>query len=177
MAPKYFQKINFNIPNLDFDALKGTMVTSYQAPTMNISYYKITNRTILKLLWNIVPFSIKPDYVMLSEVTGYGLLNAHRDHGVVSGLNYYIQTNDEITSFYSLTDKFKNDDQLTNYFTSDQIVFQDSFVAKPNDCYLLDIGQIHSVRSNGGIRRFITWQWISTDYNTVLLSFLPHLSF
>ena len=51
----------------------------------------------------------------------------------------------------------------------DDLECVDSFTAKQNDCYLLDVQQIHSVKKpNNGTRRFITFQWYNATFQDVL---------
>jgi hypothetical protein len=43
------------------------------------------------------------------------------------------------------------------------------FIAEKNDCYLLNVSEIHSVLSpNPGARRMITWQWRNASFDEVL---------
>jgi hypothetical protein len=68
--------------------------------------------------------------------------------------------------------KVHNFRQLDNhYFDVESLNAVEHFVAKEKECYLLDVANIHSVTSNGNNRKFVTWQWVNTDYKHVLGSF------
>jgi hypothetical protein len=169
-----FKKINFKLDNLDFERLKGSVVTSYgRAPRPVLTYYRLKDPEYLKSLMPAGMFAgIPPLQVQLAEIVGSGHLLPHIDHNISACANYYVETNGSTTHFY----KKKEDGQgfaypgraAANIFTLDQVDCVDQFVAEQNDMYLLNVSKIHSVDSpNPGIRKFISWQWVDVPFERI----------
>lgn len=176
-----FKKINFKIEEpVDFERLKGAVVTSYgRDPRPVLTYYRVKDHEYLKsLIGDNLPWdSIPPLQVQLAEIidsTGSHLL-PHIDHNLSACLNYYIQTGNSTTHFYTL----KKDGmgfvypgrQTANIFTLDQVDKVTDFTADDGDTYLLNVSNIHSVETpKPGVRRFIQWQWIGVPFDEVYKS-------
>jgi len=161
----------------DWYKFKGSeLVTSYESGTVFLEYHNTTSLFKNQHVRN--PFKIQPTSVVFAEMKGKGMLLPHRDHGVKTGLNYYISADQDITSFY----KTKNNEVLgfnypgqstSNIYNQDDVVEIDRFVANSNEAYLLDISQIHSVeRISSNSRIFIGYQWADHAYEEVLDSLL-----
>ena len=166
----YYQQIKFSIADFNFEKFKGEISTQYKDTDVTLTYYRINDSELLKTLWRSVPFKIKPDFILLAEIEGIGFLRPHIDHKILTGLNFYVQSNDDITTFYSLKDNIVRQSD-NHYFDVESLNVVEHFVAKEKECYLLDVANIHSVTSNGNNRKFVTWQWVNTDYKHVLGSF------
>lgn len=74
----------------------------------------------------------------------------HTDSGIKSTINFYIKTDDCLTQFYKFnTDKPKTkqvENQSDGYiFDLDDLIPTESFIAKPNEGWVLDVTKPHSV--------------------------------
>ena len=152
------------------------LTSSYQSGTVLLEYRKITNLLLFKSQHTRNPFKIPPTYVRFSEIHGEGILLPHCDHGIKTGLNYYISADKDVTTFY----KTKSDNVVSiqypgrkesNIYDQNDLIEIDRFVASSNEAYLLDVSQIHSVqRVNSKSRVFIGYLWANHSYEEVLES-------
>ena len=167
-----FEKIDFKLPEVNFEKLKGPLVIKYgQNPV--IAYYNIPDKSLYDKLMSVRVFlKTPPNHVQVAEIVGQGHLGPHIDHNINACANYYLDTNCSTTYFYNR----KPDQEGTiypgmdkpNIFKFDQVTLVSAFTAQPKDFYLLDVSSIHSVLSPGWkVRRFITWQWAVDSYLTV----------
>jgi hypothetical protein len=172
-----FKKLNFNLKQTpDFHKLKRSKtITSFgNLPTPVLTYYEIGDLDYLNSLLPEVWKAFSPDEVVLAEIVNINCdqLAPHIDHGVTTALNYYIESLDAVTSFYEL--KENNTGYIypgrttANIFDIDQVIKLDSFTAKNNETFLLDVSKIHSVENTRiGVRRFIQWQWKYLTFDDV----------
>ena len=156
--------------SLDWKRLKGNFQNTYGIPGKSaISYYHIKDFEYFKSAFNTLAFDIEPDTVWYMEVEFYepGYLNPHVDHGPICCINYHIESCEAKTDFYSINGKTKN----KAVFTHDELTLEDSFIAKDNEAWLLDISKPHSVYSSKtGIRKSITWQWLNHSFREIVLT-------
>jgi hypothetical protein len=104
--------------------------------------------------------------VLYATITGNGSsLFPHRDHGITNAFNYYLTTNSEITQFWkpkqnAIPFSYEKGMPKNIYFYED-LNLVDEFVAYPNDCYFLNVSEIHSVKqlNHEMNRSFISFQW------------------
>ena len=173
-----FEKINFKLKEEpDFERLKGAVVTSYgRHPRPILTYYRVKDLDYLNsLLPDDMPWgSIPPLQVQLAEIIDFagGHLLPHIDHNISACANYYMNTNNAKTHFYTLKEQGMGfvypGRQTANIFTLDQVDKVADFTAADNDLFLLNVSQIHSVETpKPGTRRFITWQWIGVPFDEV----------
>lgn len=169
-----YKKIDFKLKDLDFDRLKGDVVTSYgRAPNPVLTYYRLKDPEYFKsLLPEKMFFGIKPKQVQLAEIVGEGHLLPHIDHNISACANYYVETNGSTTYFYNkkphATGFIYPGREVANIFALTDVDLADQFVAEQNDLYLLNVGKIHSVDSpNIGIRKFISFQWVGVPFDEV----------
>ena len=169
-----YKKIEFKLKDLDFDRLKGPVVTSYgRAPRPVLTYFRLNDPEYFKsILPSEILFGIQPVQVQLAEIVGSGHLLPHIDHNISACANYYVDTNGSTTYFYTkkpeATGFIYPGRKVANIFALTDVDQVDQFTAEQNDFYLLDVSQIHSVDSpNAGIRRFISFQWIGTPFEVV----------
>ena len=169
-----FEKINYSIKEFDPERLKGRHHISYgNPPRPTISYYLIKDTEYFKTLCSHPICKIPADYLFFSEITGEGLLKPHRDHNVSCCVNLYFEPNGSTTFFHKEKENigaFVYPGKATaNIYDLHQVNTVGKFIAKKNDCYLLNVSEIHSVLSpNPGARRMLTWQWTDTPYEEVL---------
>jgi hypothetical protein len=154
-----------NLPTLNLDIRPGRLINTHPGKTASISYYEIDD--VDNSILNAIKFKIDPIRICYAEIVGHGTLGAHRDYGAKTALNFYINSCNATTNFYR-TDNHSN----KNIFTMSEIELIDSFIAKDNEYYLLNVDQIHSVIfPETGKRTFITWQW-TVDFEEVIVSLL-----
>lgn len=159
-----FAKINFDFP-FAVKSKRGAFTTNYGP----IAYYKLAGQP--------VPFSVlkawRPDSVRWVEIDGDGIAGPHRDHGLITTLNCYLKTNDEITHFWEpkpgvLGTKYEASVSENLYKTADLEKIS-SFIANTGDAFLLNVSKVHSVeRPNNGLRVFIQLSWNTEPYDKVL---------
>ncbi len=81
----------------------------------------------------------------------------HIDYRRLCGLNVYLEASGEVTQFYDW-----------NAETKDNTVVEE-FVAKPGDCYLLDVSVPHGVLLvKGKARRMLTFSFSHLNFDEVL---------
>jgi hypothetical protein len=160
--------------DIDLGSLKGTLSNKYPGtePGMELRYYYVNN---YKLFYEKLPMFIKllPDIILIAEINGPGHLGAHRDHGTKCVLNWYVESNNDRTFFYKEKLNAKpfvaEGETVANIYSLDEVEIVDTFTAKDNEMYLLNVSEIHSVLStNKGVRRFVNLAWRNADYNTIL---------
>jgi hypothetical protein len=181
----FFKKIdnNFIIPQDNWWKYKGSE---------KIQSYGITEQCMLDM-WQIADqkafnsihkrkfFSIWPDAVSFTVVTGDGYLAPHVDYNTSCSLNYYIQA-DTIDSTF-----FYNPPNASSYhhpgkthssmFKFDDVkdYSVDHFNASSGDAYLLNVSQIHSVfKKTTKPRIFIAYIWRKASFDEVLDDLILH---
>lgn len=168
----YYHKYNLHLDNITADQIRGTPMSQYG----RLKYYTVGNADFVNALPQVC--KIPPDNILLAEITGAGFLTAHRDHLTICCLNYYFESNNSTTIFYKekagATRHSFPGKETANLYSLEQLDKIGSFAAKSEECFLLNVSEIHAVYAPfNGIRRFITWQWVHTPYQTVLENLIP----
>lgn len=164
-----FYKYNLVLPDIDADLIRGEAVSSYG----RLKYHSIKDQDFIKTLPKVS--GITPQNIFLAEISGSGFLQPHRDHGPRCCLNYYFEPSQSITAFYKelpgVTPNTFPGKASANLYDLNQVQKVAAFSARPGDCYLLNVSEIHSVYAPfHGTRRFITWQWVNASYSDILKS-------
>jgi hypothetical protein len=165
-----FLKKDFN----DWESLRGdNLLNSYDSFTTRLEYFNISNLDLFRSIHCKRIFTIRPDRVRFSRITGKGILYPHKDHDTTAVLNYYISTSDDPTIFYKQNEGAKAFSypgrKQENIFNPDDLVEIGRFNASSNDVYLLNVSEIHSVeKSDLEPRLFISYLWNSASYDDVL---------
>jgi hypothetical protein len=86
---------------------------------------------------------------------------AHTDTEIITTINFYIKTDNCRTVFFEPIveepRKFQIKNQTDGYiFNEEDLKEIDSFVAKDNEVWVLDVKKIHSVQGNPTLRKAIT---------------------
>lgn len=179
-----YKKVNVNFlkePKVGWESLKGNKLYSeYKSQQVSLRYYSIDDLDTFKACHMNKFFTIKPDRVTYTTIDGQGFLPPHIDHGYTTVLNYYIQTGNDKTSFY--TKKF--DDLIgynypnkvqANIFKIEDLFETDNFIATNYSAYLLDVSKIHSVSKPNEITRlFISYQWRNHKFLEILKSLMVY---
>ena len=155
-----FAKVNLD---LSFTAgfRKGEFVNRYGA----IAFHKVIGAPFpLEVLktW-------RPDSARWVEIVGAGETGPHKDIGVMTTMNLYMQTSGEVTYFWEPKAGIEPLDVggAFAYSVSD-LILTGSFKAEPGDAYLLDISKVHSVtRTSSSVRKFIQLKWRNIPFTEV----------
>jgi hypothetical protein len=100
-------------------------------------------------IFNIIPVRFRPYFNMLSMEVNTRI-PPHTDSRILSTINFYIKADNCLTQFYEFKSenltKTQTENQTNGYlFKLDELETVNSFIAKPNDAYLLDVTKPHSV--------------------------------
>lgn len=135
-----------------------------------ISYYKINK---LYTLLSPAILALAPDTVTWTEVAPEANL-PHRDHGVSTNLNIYIEPGGAATKFYNINSgaiPYTPDPErfYPNLYRPDDLKFYGEFTAQPQEAYLLDVTQVHQVSGlAGSSRTIIQLSWKKHSYLDLL---------
>lgn len=151
-----------------------------------ITYYKISDLNKLKRVLKKSFFSILPDSVMFTTVTGKSCgLPPHIDHNISVSLNYYINASDKDTTIFytpkpnekpydynsvasNIYNPVKNQENIYKFSQVDEVT---RFTAKSDSAFLLNVSRIHSVDKVSEFpRTFLAFLWREKKYDEVLKS-------
>lgn len=165
----HFKKLDFkNLPLLDVNRLKGSSLFDYG----RIRYFGIADPDYLKEEFINKVFRYPPKDSFFVEVVGE--LRPHTDRGVTSCVNYYLDSGNYITNFWTPTANARKikarryDSRTDTYTEADQgyykedLILMDTLDAKNHELYALNIGQIHSVEpidASIQTRVVVQFQW------------------
>ena len=167
----YHKKINLNIDHLDIDLnkLKGNKLMEY---SNNIGHFKILDTDYLNGIFKNA-FKIPPLEIFLVQAKSQ--ISPHRDYRVVSCMNYYIKPEGYATNFWIpkpnarkirgfRVDRQNKYEIVDLSYEKNDLLLVDTFTAKENDAYLLNIGEVHSVEGDkkANPRTLIQFQWNMT---------------
>lgn len=147
----FFTKLNVNFDDLNFDNLNLTFLKGYKTrddfrEIVKINYtdddFQDVIRSRLPVGLGSMIRSVRITYITDSPPP-------HRDHGGYVCINYYLETGQGPTTFYTAgpdaTPMIAVGQTTANEYTFDGLTRQASFVATPNSCYILNIGEIHTI--------------------------------
>lgn len=167
--------------NLDIDLreMKGTFRKRYPGPEGGfLTYYWVKDyiklNQVFPELWKLAP-----DFIFVAEIDGGYIgpdskndMGPHIDYQTETVLNWYQKANECVTYFYEpKPDKkpFKAEqDDTSNLYTLDDVDVVNSFTAKDNDLYLLNVSKIHSVKvTQPGPRLFLNVSWSTKTFEEI----------
>lgn len=174
----FYQKIGMSLDGINLPEIKTDMVVGqYVRKTgIGLRYYNVKEQYWTSLR-DKLPTDLQTDVrIFYAEFRAPGSIVPHRDHGVISGLNYYFQPSDGITTWYNLkhpTEPYKyGNEQTSNLYKDEDVELVDQFVAQQNECYLLNIDKIHNITVPNMVDRlFVCWLWPTTRFEDVRASF------
>jgi hypothetical protein len=151
----YYKKIEIDIDHSVFDVtkLKGDKLFEYGN---NIGYFHIPNEDYINHIFKHM-FKIPPTSTRLVQAK-FELI-PHIDNGSCSCLNYYILPQNMVTNFWKPKENAKKIKQarvdivtkkveiIELSYKKEDLILVDSFTAKANEAYLLNIEEIHSVEN------------------------------
>jgi hypothetical protein len=151
----YQRKLDLDLSDLDLLTFNSG-VCLHNPWGSHLSYLKVKPEYI-DILKNRLPqeFQTKNVKIAYCIMTGPGKLQPHIDRHTVTAINYYIKSGGGITSFYKTGVPH---DTMPNTFKQEGLELADQFVAKDNECFILDVSQIHNVELPGNdFRHFINF--------------------
>ena len=165
-----FKKLNLSLSEIDIANIKGD--SEYDSSTFK--QFSITDKHyLIDLLSSKIRFAVLPHEVNITEILHPGV-SPHADSWPTA-MNFYFNATDDETCFWKeinptdITTKtgptqFDNIKNLKNV---------GSFRANTGDCYLLDVGSIHSVKMNvpNTKRQILRLSWYKFNFNQILHSF------
>ena len=168
-----FRKLNIALPNLDIERLKGTC--DFQ--NGNFIQYTIADLSYLQnVIDDYLDLQIPPDTVNITVIADRSGEYPHTDVWPVA-LNYYLYAHKEVTTFYDNPTGHKIDSGLVeglHQYELKKLVPASTFIAKTDDCYLLNTHVPHTVsftyeQSTRTILRFV---WYNASYEEILNSII-----
>ena len=123
---------------------------------------------------------IKTGFYMVDIDFGKGLqeIKVHKHLKEKCVLNVYLQTNGEETIFYEgeeidldpAEEEGSGSTRIFQNLVLDNLRAVESFVAKPNECWLLKTDQPHSVTSmkKTGVRKMLQIYFLENDYDEIV---------
>jgi len=164
-----FKKLNITLSELDIAKIKGG--SEYDTPTFK-QFSIIDKKYVFDVLSSKIRFAIPPQEVNITEIL-YPGVRPHKDSWPTA-INFYFDATDDETIFWeeiNPTEVTKDGpipfNDVTNLKTTG------SFTANKGDCYLLDVGSIHSVKMSipKTKRQILRLGWYKHSLNQVLHSF------
>jgi hypothetical protein len=148
-------------------------MSQYDSKDTVLSYYNINDIEYFRTIHTRKFFTIQPNRVRFSILTGQGLLHPHRDHDASTVLNYYISADADQTIFYNVNESAEpfsyKEGSAKNIYNLSDLTEADKFVASSGDAYLLDVSKTHSVyKTSTEPRVFISYIWMHDDFETIL---------
>jgi hypothetical protein len=140
-------KDNFNIAGFEKGDLKIKYGLEINGTWKGIKYFKL-NQIDKNNVRSILPESIRNDFeIFLMEING--IIPPHTDSEILSSINIYLETSLCRTQFYSVNQDHPTS-QIENQtngklFRPEGLTKTDSFIAKPNEVWLLDVTIPHGV--------------------------------
>ena len=160
-----FQKIDVSLAGLDILSLKGHKI--FNNPTFK--EYAVTNRiALLRMVWPRIQFSIIPDLINITEILYPG--SAPHTDTFPTALNFYLDANEDETILWDeINPTIRKGNGIVGYDINN-LIKTDSFVAKKDDCFMLNASKVHSVNMNeiGSKRIILRFIWMRHSFEEIL---------
>ena len=147
----FFTKVNLDFSDIDVDDLVLTFSHHYLDNDRAVFVVYHTEFEFVDYIKSRLPLSFQSwiKNVRITEVKG-GTLAPHIDFRGSVCINFYLTTGDGCTTFWSANKDavaISIEGESTNniYNTYEDLIYECSFIAEKNSCYLLNTGKIHSV--------------------------------
>lgn len=133
-----------------------------------IQYYHI--HTIdEEAIFSVIPERFQNDFC-LTLMSVNCEIPPHTDSGILTTINFYIQTEDCETNFFEQRVGKARTKQIENQ--TDGFIFDEAdleliggFIAKPNEAWLLDVTKPHSVKPRGEIKERLALSLSTGDHD------------
>jgi len=137
---------------------KNIHIDNYQEKEKVISYggkigYSTVSSIPFRNIYSIIPLRYRNKFrPLVMKITAN--VGPHTDSGIRATINIYLEPDDCVTNFYKIptetrVDVFQVPNQTNGRaFNPKQLILYDSFTAKKDEVWLLDVTKPHSVISN-----------------------------
>jgi hypothetical protein len=165
-----FQKLNLSLSEIDIANIKGA--SEYDSPTFK--QFSISDKQyLIDLLSSKIRFAVPPHEANITEIL-YPGVRPHTDSWPTA-INFYLNSSNDETCFWeeiNSTDVTKKTGP-TPFNNFENLKNIGSFTANTGDCYLLNVGSIHSVKMNipNTKRQILRLSWYKFNFNQILHSF------
>lgn len=138
---------DFHLSDFEKSDLKVSYGLEVDGIWKGIKYFKLKYINEVKVR-SILPEVIRTDFdLLVMEINNR--IPPHTDSGILSSINIYIESEPCTTQFYSFKenhDTLQIENQTNGkLFRLNNLTLENSFVAKPNEIWLLDVTKPHSV--------------------------------
>ena len=180
----YFKQLDLTFPTINYEQNISHYLMSYGSKKL-LTYYRLNEYACAEVL-KCIPNGLKEQVTSIDWVVSgveSSTIVPHIDNGVICNINYYLETANAFTSFYEanssgcLTPMVDEHGTYGNLggkvFNWNDVRLKTGFVAKNNDCYLLNVSKVHAVtRLNvPKQRKFVTVMFEKIDFDAVLSHF------
>jgi hypothetical protein len=147
---------NTQIDNLpgSMDAVRGQYgIKDTNGKFIGIAYYNVEDDIEQVLLKELIPEQFRTQFRASFMVINSKYIPPHKDNDITMVVNYYTQTSNATTTFWKQvntnTQSFGNSGSV---YDECDLTQTSSFKAEQNDVWVLNVSEIHSVRSEGDLR-------------------------
>jgi hypothetical protein len=151
-----FQKLKHKFDSKPFDILESRIRFGKQinGQFKGVEYFNI-NHSDSDSLFQLIPNQYRQNFCLtLMKINT--IIPPHTDTGILVTINFYLETNNCITQFYKFNGepkKYQVENQTDGFiYDENDLIKTQSFIAKKNDVYLLDVSQPHSVKPIGEMK-------------------------
>lgn len=134
--------------------------------------YDIINIKSNSKLFEIIPEQHRDKFSLLSmNISSH--IKPHTDSGILTTINFYVESQNAITKFYQIKSEFPNISQMENQtngkiFDPNDLLECGRFSAKNGEAFVLDVTQPHAVQcTQWGVRKALVLQTKHFAYGEV----------
>ena len=136
------------------DAVRGQYgVKDTNGKFIGIAYYNVEDDIEQVLLKELIPEQFRTQFRASFMVINSKYIPPHKDNDITMVVNYYTRTSNATTTFWKQvntnTQSFGNSGSV---YDECDLTQTSSFKAEQNDVWVLNVSDIHSVRSEGDLR-------------------------
>lgn len=144
---KYFTKVNFPVilDSYQIIGLQKAFVNTINGVDYGVKYFDVTTETNF---WSILPPEYHSDfYGRFMHVNSF--LPPHIDDKDLTAILFYFSPDEFRTQYYDILDpnhSYQRPDQEKGLvFNHSGLIATDSFIAQPNDVYIINGSEVHEV--------------------------------
>lgn len=169
-----YQKVNFNLNSFISNNIREKNCVTFYGAFQKLdgtgsAYYPLTaayHQLLIDKLPEAFRTNVRPFYVITT-----GNLAPHIDREASCVLNYYHNPGDCETVWYKFKDQSVKE-LITRTWSKDDLVEVSRFIARSQDCYILNSKEVHSVEYADAPRHFISYVWKGPTYSDIRDAFL-----
>lgn len=144
-------KNNFIVPGYEPLDVQISYGVNIDGQFKGIQYLNL-NSLLHSQIYSVLPERCRKDFFMSLMKVNHSI-PPHTDSGINSTINFYIKTENCLTQFYKFKDEQPNTYQIDNQtngfiYQEDDLEKTESFIAKDNEVWLLDVTRPHAVKPN-----------------------------